>query len=157
MAFCLPSGCGAEIEAGLAEIGEVEVRRRSSSASAIMGRRSSSHLLLSEQPLLHVHARVRHVEARLARVELDHRLLPLLLLGNLLGRPVMPVSSSNSFSAACIRSRARVLHEQHVDLLALEAFPVEFGLAERETGDEWCGQGAEQACSGTGFQNPTSG
>ena len=104
----------------LREIGEVEVR--------IDERLVGHHrpdvvqpLVLAEQPLLHVIRDRDHVEARVARVELDDGLLPLLLLGDHLGADGDAGQVLEFLVILGEQVAARALDQEHLDLLALEA------------------------------------
>ena len=107
-------------------------------------------VILRELPLLHVVGERDHVEARVARVELDHRFLALLLLGHHF-RAYFDAGQLLEF-LVILREQiaARTLHQQDFDLLSLEALPVECALG---VGDNIrAGQRTERGGCASGLQ-----
>ena len=96
--------------------------------SSSIGRRSTSHLPLATSRFCTCSASISDVEGGGARGELDHRLLPLLLLRHLL-RADLDAGHLGELALVLLQQvAARALGQQHLDLLAREALPVEAAL-----------------------------
>ena len=115
------------VEAGLAEIGEIVIGRGDRGVGEV-GAQILHPLALGGDALLHMQREVHDIEARAARGELDHHLLALLLLGDLLGGDLDPGELGELLLVALVDIGARRLREDDIDLLPGEALPIEFRL-----------------------------
>ncbi len=116
------------IEAALREVVEVEIgvdKRFVGEHRAQIG----EPVVLRELALLHVVGKRNHVEARIARIEFDDRLLPLLLLRDHLRADADACQVLEFLVILGQQVTARALHQKYFDLLALEPFPVERACA----------------------------
>ena len=121
-------GLRAGLDRRLREVGEVEVGR----GERLVGDQRAQvgqPLAAAEQPLLRRLRDVAGVEARLAGRELDRELLPVLLLGNLLGADLDAGERRELGLVLLQHVVERALLQRDLDLLALEALPVEAASA----------------------------
>jgi hypothetical protein len=114
------------IDRARGEIGEVVVGCRQLGVGEV-GADVDQPFGLAEHLLLDVVGQHDHVEARASRVELDRRLLALLLLGHLLVADRHPGQRLEFLAVLLEEIAARSLGHQDLEMLALEALPVEAG------------------------------
>ena len=115
------------VEAALREVAEVEVRRGHRGVVDV-GTHVGEPIVLRELALLDVVGQRDHVEARVARIEFDDRLLALLLLGDHFRTDLDAGQILEFLVVLGEQIAARAFHEEHFDLLTLEPFPVEGAL-----------------------------
>ena len=122
---CVPASIDALEKSAKSKSGAVSWPHRRSAGA------DQQPFALAEQPLLRRLRDVAGIEARLAGCKLDGELLPVLLLGNLLG-PDLDAGQCRELRLELLQDVVEgAFLQRDLDLLALEALPVEAALRPR--------------------------
>ena len=141
------------VQAALRKITEIELGR---GERLVVDHRPQIRqpIVLRELALLNVIRKCDHIEARIARVELDHRFLALLLFGNHLGADADSGEILEFLVVFGEKITAWTFHEKDLDLLAFEFLPVESALPMSEPNG--AGNRAEHRRADSRLQQPAS-